>query len=229
MILALALSMVAVAAPPRLHLAIDLPVTLAAAGGWIALDRAAPSLARTSCPCARPDAPSFDRLAIDAGFDHGADLANVTLAVGLVGEGLALTLAAPDLPRATEDLGLLGEAVAVTGLVTEVAKIAFSRPYPYMLRGDAAPAQERDGVNYASMWSGHTAVLMAAAVATARILDLRHAPHALRIAMWIAGPVLALAAGALEVSQANHYPSDVLVAGAIGAAMGWGTVAIHAW
>jgi len=213
--------------PVQFRPALDVPISLVAGGGWLALDLAAPSLARTSCPCARTDVPSFDRFAIDAHFQAGGSLASGALVLTLGGSVLALALGEPDGAAAANDLGIAIEATTLAGLATELAKIGFSRPYPYMFRSDITPSQNASGINYASFWSGHTAVGMAAAVATARLLELRHAPRALRLAMWIAGPLLAVAAGALEISAANHFPSDVLVGGLAGAGVGLGVVELH--
>ena len=213
--------------PARYRPVLDVPLTLVSGGGWLALDLAAPSLARTSCPCERNDVPGFDRFAIDARFKAGSPLASGTLALTLGGSALALALNAPDAPSALNDIGIATEAATLAGLATELAKLGFSRPYPYMIRSDITPSQNASGINYAAMWSGHTSVTMAVAVASARLLDLRGAPRALRLAMWIAGPLLAIAAGALEVSAANHFPSDVVVGALAGAGVGWGVVTLH--
>jgi hypothetical protein len=139
--LSLAFALLLSVPSPRLHLAADVPVAVVAGAGWLVLDLTAPKLARTGCPCARVDVPGFDRFAVDAHFAYGGQLASATLALGLAGEALALGLDAEDPQTAANDLGLVGEAVAITGLATELAKLGFSRPYPYVYRADAVPAQ----------------------------------------------------------------------------------------
>ena len=224
----LLVSLLVLAAPvaPRLHLW-DVPLTVGVAGAWLALDHAAPTLTRTRCPCDRLEAPAFDRLSIDEHWRRGALAANVTLGAQAALSALALGVGDDDLASSASDVGLVGEAVAISGAVTEMAKIGFARPYPYLLRPTADAFQARSGINYASLWSGHTAAGMAMAVATAEILQRRHAPSGLRLAAWIVGPLLALAEGGFQVLQSNHYPSDVAVGALAGAVIGYVVVALH--
>lgn len=225
-VLLLALLMGAAPSPARLRL-VDAPLALASGGGWLALDRAAPGLTRTGCPCRADDVPSFDRPAINARWSHGSQAANLSLGVDLLLAGLALHAGGDGLESTANDLGLVGEAMALTGLATEAAKIGFARPYPYLLRPSADAFQQRSGINYASFWSGHSAVTMALAVSTAALLERHGAPWKLRVAAWILGPLLAIAAGSFQVLQANHYPSDVAVGAVAGASLGWLVVALH--
>lgn len=215
--------------PPEVEVryALDLPLTVAAAGGWWALFNAHADLARTHCPCDRDDINRLDRFAVDASFDRGERLADVAtgLTFALAASGLALST--PDAQAFADDLLVVTEAVMISGLLTQGVKTAVARPYPYMASGQVTEGQEADGINYAAFWSGHTAVPMAAAVAFARLYAHRHPRSPWRTVFWIAGPALALASGALQVSAANHYPSDVIAGGLAGAAVGWGTVGLH--
>jgi membrane-associated phospholipid phosphatase len=154
-------------------------------------------------------------------------LAHLSLA-GALGASLGV-LALADEPHAwVEDLGLALESTLAAGLLTQSVKIAAARPYPFMYGGGVTPSQAAKGVNYASFWSGHTAVGMATATSAARLVDARGAPLWLRVAAWSVGPLLALGAGAFMASAGNHFPTDVALGAVAGAAVGVSNVALHA-
>jgi undecaprenyl-diphosphatase len=184
-------------------------------GGWAALRAHEAEWARARCPCEPGDAPRWDRWVVgaEAGTEPAADLAAAATL------GFTLVLLGPvSGQRHAEDALLVAESAALAGLLTQAAKSATSRPYPYMLERDSDPARDPDGVNYGAMWSGHTAVPMAAAVSFASIVQRRR-PRA-AVWAWIVGPALALSAGVLQVAAGNHYPSDVVAGAAVGAAVG---------
>ncbi len=200
---------------------VDVPLTLGAAGVWAGLAANEGELADPSCPCARGDVNAFDRRAVGlhvGGAERAAD-----------GLAAATLIAAPLAAAAMEagDALLVAEAAAITGLLTQSAKVVFSRPYPYMYSDRVFAEQNGDGVNYASFWSGHTAVPMAAAVALARLVDRRHPASPARWVAWTAGPALALGAGALQIAAGNHFPTDVATGALVGAAVGWAVVELH--
>ena len=107
----------------------------------------------------------------------------------------------------------------MTGFFTHMAKVSASRPYPYMYAQDVDPQRQGDGINYSSMWSGHTAVPMAAAVSLSYTLHRRQSP--LRWWVTVLGPSLALSAGFLQIAAGNHFPSDVLLGALVGGGVGW--------
>lgn len=209
-----------------------MPITLSAGLGWYGLHRAHPDLASTTCPCDRADVAAYDRVAVDAAWSYGEPSAHAALGLSLaVSAGAAFAGAALDGSIDGEalatDLLISTEAMALAGLLTQISKTTVSRPYPYLLRSGADPAREADGVNYAAFWSGHTAAPMAAAVSSAWLFQRRHPRSPWRWAFWIAGPTLAVASGALQVSAGNHYPSDVAVGALVGAGVGLLTTQFH--
>lgn len=217
---ALLLAAALLAAPPTVDPWLDGGLTLGAGAGWLTLAGLHPDLVATRCPCDRGDAPAWERFAVDADAGEAERLADLAAGVGLLVPGLVLAGTSPDDAWATDAL-VVYQSALLTGLLTQAAKTAFGRPYPYLLRDDATPGQVADGVNYASLWSGHTAVPMAAAVSLGVVVSHRHPDAAWRWWVWTLGPALALGAGALQVAAANHYPSDVLAGAAVGASVGW--------
>ena len=203
--------------PAEAHPWADAAVTLGAAGGWLVLDQLHPDLVATDCPCARGEVNALDRVAVDEHLSDGEVAADITAGVTLAAPLLLLAFTAPDEHAYINDVTLVVESAAIAGLLTQVAKTATGRAYPYMHRPAAYESQNDDGVNYASFWSGHTAVPMAAAVTFAWQLSARSPRSAWRWVAWTAGPALALAAGALQVGASNHFPTDV-AAGALGGA-----------
>lgn len=204
----------------RVRLMVDGAVTAGAGLGWLALWLSHGELARPSCPCEASEVNSLDRPAVDFDWRHGERAADAVAAVSLALSLGGLAAVAPDRRTFAEDALLVAQSMAVTGLLTQGAKAAVSRPYPYMY-GDPDPAQDRDAVNYASFWSGHTAVTMAGAVTFASIFHRRNPDSPWRWVVWVAAPALALGAGLFKISAGNHFPSDVATGAAVGAAVGY--------
>lgn len=202
--------------PIATHPWLDGAVTVASAGAWTALWANEARLNDASCPCPAHAVAPYDRwvLHANAKTETMADIvAGITLALP------PLVLAASDHPHAISDSLVIVQSVMVTGFLTHAAKVSVSRPYPYLYAEDIDPQRERDGINYSSMWSGHTAVPMAAAVNLAYLLHRRNS----RLRWWVSvlGPTLALSAGILQISAGNHFPSDVLVGALVGGGVGW--------
>ena len=169
----------------------------------------------------------MDRVAVDEILGGGERAADVTAGVALVAPALVIAFTAPDADTGRSDLTLVLQSATVAGLLTQVAKTAVGRPYPYMYGPAPHEAQNDDGVNYASFWSGHTAVPMAAAVTFAWLVSHRHPRSGWRWVAWTVGPALALAAGAFQVTARNHFPSDVAAGALVGAGVGVANPWVH--
>lgn len=203
---------------------VDLPVDAAITGGtavaWLTLRLLQDDLARTDCPCERGDVNELDRVAVDESLSTGEVAADITVGVTLAAPLILVALTAPDEHAYLDDLTLVLQSAAIAGLLTQIVKPAASRPYPYMYRPAEHAEQNGDGANYASFWSGHTAVPMAAAVTYAWTLHARRPNSGWRWVAWVAGPALAVSAGALQISASNHFPSDVAAGALVGAGVG---------
>lgn len=93
------------------------------------------------------------------------------------------------------------------------------RPYPYLYQPDH-DALDSDGANYASFWSGHTAVPMAGALTFAWILQARHPKSRWRWVAWAVGPALAITGGVFQITANNHFTTDVIAGAVAGAGVG---------
>ena len=117
-------------------------------------------------------------------------------------------------------------AVMISGALTGVTKGVVGRARPIASPGDAdeyAPGHGFFGGARSSFPSGHTAAAFSAATVITREIDAAHP----RLG-WIAGPVLFGAAsfvGWSRLYDRQHWPSDVLVGGALGTLTGFEVVA----
>lgn len=204
---------------PRAHPVFDATVTAAAGGGWLALAIAHPSWARTSCPCRDEDVNRFDR-PFRLSWNAGEPLAHVSAGLSLLLAYAGLAVTARDGRELRGDALLVTESAFLAGFMTQTVKTAASRPFPFMHGDDIQPERIEDGANYASLWSGHTTVPMAAATTAAWVFHRRHPHSPWRWVLWVAGPTLAVAAGLLQMAAGNHYPTDVVAGAAAGATVG---------
>jgi len=207
-------------AQPRVHLWTDGAVTVGAAGAWLVVDQLHAGLVAADCPCQRTDVNGLDRVAVDESLGEAEVAADLTAGLTLAAPVLLLALTAPDERAYLADVTLVLESAALAGLLTQLAKTAVGRPYPYMYRPAPYDEQNGDGDNYASFWSGHTAVPMAAAVTYAWTLHARRPRSPWRWVAWCVAPALALTAGTLQVAASNHFPSDVATGALVGAGVG---------
>jgi len=199
---------------------VDGGLTLGALAGWAGLHTAHPDWVQTSCPCTPAQVNVLERPSIH--FDiAGAESAADGLTAALMVSAVAVPLLLGDENVRWRDALLVIEAMAITGLLTQVAKTSIGRPYPYMYGPAPYEEQNGDGVNYASFWSGHTAVPMAGVAAAAQLYAMRRPKKALTHWLRWLGPTLALVAGSLQVAASNHYPSDVALGGLVGLGVGW--------
>ena len=201
-----------------------MPLVAAGALAWLALYANEERLARGGDPGDLSGVRAYDRVAVPLAWKYGQRLANVALTASL-----ALTVAGAAWLAPGPELLTLAEAVVLTGVVTEVVKVLASRPYPYMVRRRLEGSTQgwENGANYASFFSGHTAIPMAATLASGVLLDRAGVALGPRLLLLGAGSLLALLGGSLQVSAGNHYPSDVVAGALCGAALGAFAVLAH--
>lgn len=144
------------------------------------------------------------------------------------------------------DAVIILEAIAIAGALTNMAKFAFTRyrPYTYIAGSDpetydaiqqdeelrtALQEAEEDPNSALSFWSGHTALAFTALCASATLLTYKHLddhPGPL-FAMWGGTIGAGIVMASLRVQAGMHFPSDVIVGAAIGAAIGLIVPSLH--
>jgi len=124
-------------------------------------------------------------------------------------------------------LQIYAEAFGINSAITFTLKHAFSRPRPYTYAttpNDEMQEAMQNIDSTLSFPSGHTSLFAVSSFTTAAIL----APH-VEHARWLYGGATLLTAtmGGLRVGAGKHFPTDVLVGGILGAAVGISTVSMH--
>lgn len=171
-------------------------------------------------PCDPSTVPGIDRRTVGAIRPLPAAASGAALFAVGVGAGLSLLSdARGDRALAREDLAVLAQAVGTASALTNWGKVLFHRPRPFRYTPDATapPAAAEDGL---SLPSGHTSSAFAAAFGYWSIQSRRGeaGAHRQRIAAFV---LTAAATGVLRVAAREHFPTDVVVGAALGAAAGW--------
>lgn len=171
--------------------------------GWI----------RRRCPCDPNEVNEFDRSVIG----NDSKLARATSDV-LVGAAVVVPLLIDYLDvgwtgEFRDDTIVLLETLAVNSGLVSIVKFAIQRPIPLAYSGQLAGSAE----GYRSFYSGHTSTAVAAAAAGAMTLNLRH--H-YGVWPWLGVAAIGGAVGLARIEGGNHFYSDVIVGGLVGAGVG---------
>ncbi len=176
------------------------------------------SLVKRRCPCESSEVNSFDRPALSNQNRTSGAIANALVAAAvLVPPGLDfLDIGAKDAFK--DDLIVYLEVLSVTQVLTTATKVATQRPFPQHYQMSLSQqASDEGGGAFLSFFSGHTATTIAALSAASMTYGYRHGSSKLP---WIVTGSLGTLIGIELVAAGEHYPSDVLVGGAVGLAMG---------
>jgi undecaprenyl-diphosphatase len=224
---------------PEYRWLVDAPLLAAGAGCW--LTSLGMNVDRQVVPTTGLD-PGTIHLALDrhaaGNHDNDARVWSDRWAAAAVAYPLLLpgiTASEGDRIRSMTDRFLLeAEAAALTAGIVEVAKIGISRPRPYTyLPAAERPADSHYDVHadeaFVSMPSGHAATTWCAAsfALTDYLLSHQDGTWKERATVGFTGGVLATTTAALRVKAGQHFPSDVLAGGAIGAACGAAVPLLH--
>jgi membrane-associated phospholipid phosphatase len=216
----------------KFRLAIDLPVTLAAAGTWIVLGALKNQLSST-CHWCEYNADGTDGV---NGFDQGARTAfkwSNTAAAGTISDvtvfavipafAVGMDLLSAGSPRRWQRFGvdfiMMAEAATVSGALVYAAKYgaARERPYAHYEHLSGVPFKANIDDN-ASFFSGHATFAFSVATSAGTIASLRH--YRLAPVIWAVGMTLATFGGYLRVAADKHYLSDVMTGALVGSAVG---------
>ncbi len=178
---------------------------------------------RERCPCDPASVNAFDRPAIGNHSDVADVVSTVTVGLALAGPpALDLALGARG-PALASDLVVFGEVVLVNGALVQLVKYTVQRPLPRTYAGDPGLVHGPGG--YRSFYSGHTSTAMAALTAAAYTARRRYGERAWP---WLVVAGVGASVGIERVAAGRHFPSDVLVGAAAGAAVGLVVPWLHA-
>jgi membrane-associated phospholipid phosphatase len=180
------------------------------------------SLTPSSCRWCEP--PAFDRTVRNAvvwsNTGRAALFSDISVYVlsPIVGFGL---LIASDhdagWARFLDDTIPVAESVAVGQLVSQAIKYSVGRQRPYVHFGD--PGTSASSSANTSFISGHSSLGFSITVSAGLICHWRH--YRTEPYVWGAGIALSLSTEYLRMGADEHYLSDVLVGGIVGAASGF--------
>jgi membrane-associated phospholipid phosphatase len=216
------------ARPPQLevydlHLAVDIPVTIA--GGSVGLMRALfeDQLARKTCPCDPAGINALDRGTVGNHSAAASVAANVTV------YGVMAALPLVDLldlgwGRAWgEDLMVYAETLAIDTALQNATNFIVARPRPRTYAGD--PAFLNSGEGYLSFYAGHVSTAFASLSMAAFTLRKRYGEH---VWPWVVAGLIASSVAVERVASGHHFPTDVAVAAVVGTGIGITVPSLHA-
>jgi membrane-associated phospholipid phosphatase len=178
-----------------------------------------------SQPLGGLDAAAYDQLSRRA-----AQLSDLLLMASVAAPAVYLT--GSTIEDADGDrLVLYAETLAVDLAVVQLVKYLVPRPRPYLYNHGAAArrlAEDAGDDAWRSFYSSHAAISFGAAVAGAYLLAASNAEPYARAAAWASGFAIAAATSTLRVRAGRHFPSDVMLGGLVGCAIGYAVPALHA-
>ncbi|MCL2825262.1 MAG: phosphatase PAP2 family protein [Polyangiaceae bacterium] len=211
----------------RVHVPVDLAITLSGGAAWIAAEALKPMLAPSSCRWCDPGI--LDSSARDALRWNNCSIANTTsyvtgfalapiAAFGV--DAVAVYSSGGSTAEWGEDALVIMESIVIAADINQLVKFAVGRerPFVHALSEDAKGRTGQPSDNNVSFYSGHTTLAFSAAVSSGMIASLKgysSAPY-----IWAFGLVNASATGYLRIAADRHYLSDVLIGAATGIAVG---------
>ena len=209
--------------PYRISLALDLPVTLAAATVWLVPGLAlARSIAGPACDVCDPaQLNALDRLVVGHQEPVARTLSDwYFLLPAAFAVADVLDVGISHWRSWAADLVVVAEALTINGALDEVVRRAVRRPRPFLYTAGLYPDERALPEATFSFYSGHTSAMFTLATSLAYTFHLRHPQARSRYVVWTAALALASVEGALRVIGGAHFPSDVIVGAIIGTSIG---------
>jgi membrane-associated phospholipid phosphatase len=125
------------------------------------------------------------------------------------------------------DLAVMAEAVLLNGALNQIAKLAVARPRPLLYERALDHPRQADPDSYLSFYSAHTSSAFALTLAYAQTFAYRHPDSPYRFLVYAGAVLVSGAIGASRIAAGKHFPSDVLVGAAAGAAVGLAIPWLH--
>lgn len=218
--------------PYRLRTGLDLPLTVggvALLGGGVAVGGGQDPLTPAEIAALDPSQVNgFDRSATHQ-WSPGARTASNAVVAPLLLAPIVLMVTPPGSHEGLTLAAMYGEALLLSDGLTTLIKTAASRtrPYAYNDNPDIPPEDKESLHARRSFPSGHASTAFTSAVFLGTVYSTLHPNSSLRPWIWAGGLVGASVVSYLRYEAGQHYPTDVLVGGAIGALTGWVVPQLH--
>lgn len=169
----------------------------------------------------------FDRMAIGKNSEAAEWLGNLGTTVGIATPFMVDWVDTRGDPRTfLEDAVVIGQALALNGALNQAVKYLVQRPLPETYFG---VVRNRIGKmrGYRAFYSGHVSSLATALAAGCITVAMRHG-RLPWLWPWVLSATITGLVGLGRIYSGKHFPSDVLVAAPVGAAVGVGVPLLHA-
>lgn len=220
--------------PYRLTARTDLSVYSlnAALGGFQYLRPAvAPYTAAELSSLQVPNMPSWEAVALNRWDPAAGRRSDLGLFAAFGAAGLTALAHSYSEGHPVRDGAVLGsmwfQANLSSLMLTEVVKNSVQRNRPFAYNDQAPLAERLDADVRKSFFSGHSSITACNAVFAAKIWSDMHPNSRYKPLVWTAAAVVPAYVAAQRVRAGKHYPSDVLVGLAVGAAVGYIIPQIH--
>jgi membrane-associated phospholipid phosphatase len=139
----------------------------------------------------------------------------------------ALLLISKQIRRDKSFYLMWGEVVAINASLTYFTKTVANRPRPYAYHPQTGAEMLQGKEPLRSFFSGHTSFAAASMFFMAKVYADYHPQNKWRFAMWSAAATVPAVLGLLRVRAGKHFPTDVAVGYAVGAATGYLVPLVH--
>ncbi|HWF85650.1 MAG TPA: phosphatase PAP2 family protein [Vicinamibacterales bacterium] len=179
-------------------------------------------------PCDASQLNAFDRLAVGHSSQPARTAADVLSVIPVA--YLAIDMADVGFyhwKTYLADLWVVAEVLAWNGAVQDIVRRAVRRPRPFLYTPGVYPSERDRAEAGLSFYSGHTSFAFALATAASYTFTLRHPKSWVRWLVWPGLMAVASIEPILRVYSGDHFPTDVIVAGVAGSAIGLLIPALH--
>ncbi len=177
-----------------------------------------------------PSLPAWEAIALNRWDEGAAKRSDAVLFAAFGTAGMVLLAQTPKNTLVRDGL-VLGSLWFQTNLstlmLTDLAKNSLRRNRPFVYNSQAPLSDRMDADARKSFFSGHASMTACNTFFAAKIWSDMHPNSKLKPWVWTAAAVVPAYAALQRVQAGKHYPSDVIVGLAVGAAMGYLIPQIH--
>lgn len=220
--------------PYRISLRTDAPVygaSLAMMGANAYLGSRLPAFTESELNAlTQPNLPAWEAIALNRWDEGAAKRSDVVLFAAFGTAGMVLLAQTPKnmLVRDGMVLGSLWfQTNLSTLLLTDLVKSSLRRNRPFIYNSQAPLIDRMESDARKSFFSGHSSMTACNTFLAAKVWSDMHPNSKLKPWVWTAAAAVPAYVALQRVQAGKHYPSDVIVGLAVGAAMGYLIPQIH--